>query len=125
MKVLLVEDNTVTRESLGALLAAQGCEVHEACSVEEARAAVLESAPDRIFLDWFLPLSGDAAGFLPWLRSLPGCGRVPVVIATAASAAEVERIRRETAPYAPVGVLRKPFDPAEMIALLDGTNETP
>lgn len=68
-RVLLVEDDRVSRESLTYLLRSLGHDVRAAYSAEEARAIVESFNPDIALLDVRLPgLPGDA--FAVHLRSL-------------------------------------------------------
>jgi DNA-binding response OmpR family regulator len=60
-KVLLVEDDRTSRESLAYLLKGLGHEVRDFWSAEDAKAALAEFAPDVALLDMRLPgLPGDA-----------------------------------------------------------------
>ena len=66
-RVLLVEDDRVSRESMAYLLRGVGHEVHEAWSAEEAKATLRDFTPDVALLDVRLPgLPGDA--FALYLR---------------------------------------------------------
>ena len=60
-KILLVEDDRVSREALAALLANLGHEVNAVWSAEDAKTALATFKPDVILLDVRLPgLPGDA-----------------------------------------------------------------
>ena len=60
-RVLLVEDDRVSRESMTNLLKGLGHEVRAVWSAEDAKAALLDFAPDVALLDVRLPgLPGDA-----------------------------------------------------------------
>jgi len=60
-KVLLVEDDRISRESLEYLLRGLGHEVHAVWSAEDAKSTLQTFAPDIALLDVRLPgLPGDA-----------------------------------------------------------------
>ena len=60
-KVLLVEDDRISRESLAYLLKGLGHDVHAVWSAEDAKSCLQEFSPDIALLDVRLPgLPGDA-----------------------------------------------------------------
>lgn len=71
-KILLVEDDRISRESLAYLLRSLGHEVREVWSAEDGKAALRAFVPDVALLDVRLPgLPGDA--FALYLRhKVPG-----------------------------------------------------
>jgi DNA-binding response OmpR family regulator len=77
-KILVVEDNPITRKLLQAALAADGFEVSAVARASEVDAALQGGAPDLVLLDLMLP---DATGFdvLAQLRANPDTERVPVL----------------------------------------------
>ncbi len=110
-KILLVEDDpdiqliaVMTLEELG------GFSV-EACSLgQEAIDRAATAAPDLILLDVMMP-GMDGPTTLEHLRRIPEVADVPVVFLTARSQPhEIAEYMEKGA----VGVIRKPFDPAEL-----------
>jgi diguanylate cyclase (GGDEF)-like protein len=77
-KILVIEDNPITRKLLLAALAADGFEVSAVGRAAEVDSALQAVAPDLVLLDLMLP---DATGFdvLARLRATPGTERVPVL----------------------------------------------
>lgn len=60
-KILLVEDDRVSREALASLLRNLGHEIHAVWSAEDAKTALATFKPDVVLLDVRLPgLPGDA-----------------------------------------------------------------
>jgi CheY-like chemotaxis protein len=71
--------------------------------------------PDVVVLDLLLPgVSG--ADLLAEMRRCPGWERVPAILETAASEEDLAAL--DLVHLAPVGILRKPYDPEQMLALL-------
>jgi two-component system, OmpR family, response regulator len=110
-KVLVVEDDCVTREWLGATLARAGYGVAAAADGPEALAMLgAGPAPDLILLDVFMPV---AAGwqFLGRLRRQAPPQPTPVIVTTAARI-----LTREWAlGHGCSGFLRKPFEADELL----------
>lgn len=76
-KVLLVDDEPVTRTGLSALLRQGGLQVIEAATVEQALAAIVQS-PDVVLLDLMLP-DGPGLDVLRQIRSAGVPARVAVI----------------------------------------------
>ncbi|MEX1172866.1 MAG: response regulator [Chloroflexota bacterium] len=120
LRVLLVEDEMVNRELIGAVLRSGmsgplgALELIEASTLAAGRAAVAEHAPDLIILDVRLP-DGDG---LELARELPEAGTRgrPNVLVMSASVlpADIDAARRSGGD----AFLGKPFQPAELIAVL-------
>lgn len=77
-KILVIEDNPITRKLLQVALAADGFEVSAVARASEVDGALQAGPPDLVLLDLVLP---DATGFevLARLRATPGTERVPVL----------------------------------------------
>jgi CheY-like chemotaxis protein len=88
--VLIVDDSSDVRETLGDLLELEGFSVRRAANGKQALAAVARGRlPDVILLDLVMPgLSGE--GVLRALGSTPGRG-VPVVVMTGFGVSELAR----------------------------------
>ena len=78
-RILVVDDDAVTRRFLGGLLAGSGYEVHEAEDGEAALRAVASVQPRLVLLDLVLPLK-DGYEVLGALKRDPATARIPVVI---------------------------------------------
>ncbi|WP_437768489.1 sigma-54 dependent transcriptional regulator [Sorangium sp. So ce281] len=108
-RILLVEDEVVIRTELRRLLVRHGHDVIEAGSVEDASADHDLRAFDLVLADVRLPGA-------PGTALVGQCGGAPVVLMTsyATVKAAVDAVKRGAADY-----LSKPFDHAELVALLD------
>lgn len=121
MRALVVEDSPTTAEALALLLSMHGHEVTVARSVEEGLELGRAIRPDCAILDHYL-LERTGLDLLRCMRSEDWGRNLNVVIATAAQEAEcAELIRSYTALGA--AVLRKPYQPAELLALLRAGND--
>ncbi|AUX31317.1 MULTISPECIES: sigma-54 dependent transcriptional regulator [Sorangium] len=108
-RILLVEDEVVIRMELRRLLARHGHDVVEAGSIAEAEEAHDLRAFDLVLADVRLPGA-------PGTELVGRCGGAPVVLMTsyATVKAAVDAVKRGAADY-----LSKPFDHAELVALVD------
>ena len=109
MKVLLVDDDTTLRRTLGIGLRAEGHEVLIAADGRTALQALREDRPDIVVLDLGLP---DLSG-VEVLRRLRGWSTTPVVVlsARAESAEKVEALDLGADDY-----VTKPFGMEELLA---------
>jgi two-component system, OmpR family, KDP operon response regulator KdpE len=109
MKVLLVDDDTTLRRTLGIGLRAEGHEVLMAADGRTALQALREDRPDIVVLDLGLP---DLSG-IEVLRQLRGWSTTPVVVlsARAESAEKVEVLDLGADDY-----VTKPFGMEELLA---------
>src|SRR5687767_11704976 len=83
-EVLVIEDDTDTRELLQEALDGAGFRVHAAASGQAGLQALRENVPDIVLLDQLLPgMSGLEV--CRQIRRQPGLGAVPVVMLTALS----------------------------------------
>jgi two-component system cell cycle response regulator len=110
--VLVAEDSLVVRTLLRRQLEEYGHRVVEAVDGEDALGMCREHHPDVILLDVEMPKL-DGHGVLAVLRSSPELADIPVVFLTARTTTEdvVEGLRLGAHDY-----LRKPFEPAELLA---------
>ena len=109
MKVLLVDDDTTLRRTLGIGLRAEGHEVLMAADGRTALQALREDRPDIVVLDLGLP---DLSG-IEVLRQLRGWSTTPVVVlsARAESSEKVEALDLGADDY-----VTKPFGMEELLA---------
>lgn len=80
--VLIVEDDSATRQMLRMFLEQAGLPSREASNTGEAMASVAEGLPALILLDWMLPTSSGIE-LLTQLRSDPAHQRIPIILLTA------------------------------------------
>jgi PAS domain S-box-containing protein len=78
MKVLLVDDNALSRKLIRQTLEIKGCEVLEAADGEEGVEMARVHGPDLIISDAFMPKM-DGFNFLRTLRKEPGLKNIPFV----------------------------------------------
>ncbi len=112
-RVLVVDDNKVIRQLIRVNLELEGFEVVTAADGAECLDVVHQVRPDLITLDVAMPRL-DGLRTAARLRSDPRTRRLPLAIVSACSQYEVEA-------GLDVGVdafLAKPFEPAELVALV-------
>jgi CheY-like chemotaxis protein len=94
--VLLIEDNRLQRIVNERLLSRAGYEVVTAADGEEALNVASRTSPDVILLDMMLPkLSGQEV--LRSLKQNPATAHIPVIVVTALSRKNEEKLRMEGA----------------------------
>jgi DNA-binding response OmpR family regulator len=79
VRVLVVDDDPLTRRFVGALLRQKGHEVHEAIDGEDALRAVHTLQPRLVILDLVMPMK-DGYEVLEALKADPATKRIPVLI---------------------------------------------
>ena len=108
--VLIVEDDTATRQYLRRVLEAEGCQVHEAADGEKAVGQLADQHFDAIVLDIALPkLSGTDV--MEYIASTDPAQLSSIVVVTGLEVLEIRKLFpavRET--------LSKPVMPARLIA---------
>ena len=89
-RILLVDDNEVSRYILRDLLSQPWLDIREAANGTEALSCVSESMPDAVILDLLMP---DISGFevLRHLRTEPATQNLPVLIYTSKVLSEAEK----------------------------------
>lgn len=111
-RVVIADDSIVVRTLLRRQLEEHGHEVFEAVDGEDALAVCRAQEPDVVLLDVEMPKL-DGHGVLRALRADDALADTPVVFLTARTTTEdvVEGLRLGAHDY-----LRKPFEPAELLA---------
>jgi DNA-binding NtrC family response regulator len=104
-RILVVDDDRLTRWSLATQLGRLGYEVETVDSARECRAALQASSPDLILMDVVLP---DTEGFVVLAEILATQPAIPVVLMSAHTL-QHHAIRARQAGAA--GFLEKPCDP--------------
>ena len=113
-RILLVEDNTITRRMFRVALASQGWEVLEAGDGAAALAALEGGLPDLMVLDLTLP-DTDGVALLRRVLERPGTAALPV-IATSGFLSKLEQARTLGVGFAEH--LYKPVDPLRLIEVV-------
>jgi response regulator RpfG family c-di-GMP phosphodiesterase len=111
-QVLVVDDDEQLCALVRATLELEGFEVREAGHVIEAEKAILERVPDAVVLDVGLP-GIDGLFYTQRLRESPRTKHLPIVVIS--GSAQTEQLAADSGASA---YLRKPFDPLELLALL-------
>ena len=119
-RVLVVEDERVTRSLLGRELKAKGYDVVACATASEAIHAAHERKPDLLILDLTLnadPLEAMREGFmlLGWLRRMLPDPVFPVIINTANHSPELDARAQAENIYA---VARKDDEPHKLLELV-------
>lgn len=108
-KLLVVEDNPDTRESLRMMLELEGYQVREAPNGREALDRLAEDpAADCIILDLRMPVM-DGFQFLQERQRHRALAAIPVLVVSG---------EHEAAPAGAAGFFTKPVDPEAMLAAL-------
>lgn len=114
MKLLVVDDNAVSAETIAELLRIEGHTVEVAGNGFSALALLdVGLPPDVIILDLRMP-SMNGGEFLARLRANDLYRLIPVVVLSAATDAEIDAIK----PWGRIIAVQKPFDPAALPGLL-------
>ncbi len=94
-RLLIVDDNEVSRYILRDLLNQPWLDIQEAANGAEAMKSLHESLPDALILDLLMP---DMSGFeiLRELRARPATERLPVLIYTSKVLSDVEKTQLES-----------------------------
>jgi two-component system, OmpR family, response regulator MprA len=106
-RILVVDDETLVRETVVSLLADEGYVVEQATDGADAIAKVSSQRPDAILLDLMMP-GMNGRQFLDALREL-GHGDVPVVVMTA-----VQGLAQGVFPI-DTDVIEKPFELEDLL----------
>ena len=121
-KVLVIDDDSMVRETVVRLLILEGYQVIESAYGQAGYADAISEKPNIILLDLNMPIM-DGFEVLHKLKSNPETERIPVIVLTARIDAESER--RCMAAGA-TDYIKKPWGPAELqerIAIIVGARE--
>ncbi len=108
-RVLLVEDDPITREAMTAVLARGGYDVTAAGSTQEAAEAATQVFPDVLIVDWLLP---DGTGLQVAGQVRASCPSAAVILLSGFSC---EELRAEACELRPAAILRKPVASEHLI----------
>lgn len=104
--ILIVEDDPATLNVFETTLKSQGYYISTAQDARRGLAAALSEPPGLILMDYALPQK-DGIALLKEIREIPEIHRIPVILITAVSMAEVIR---QAIQYGVKDILIKPFD---------------
>jgi two-component system phosphate regulon response regulator PhoB len=110
--ILVVEDEPITQKLLAANLERAGHQVLRAASVAEAQAAIRETLPDLVLLDWVLPET-TGVSFARQLRADQRTKDIPIIMLTGRSQ-ETDKVTGLEA--GADDYITKPFSASELIA---------
>jgi DNA-binding response OmpR family regulator len=110
-RVLVVDDDPMTRRFVGGLLRQKGHEVHEAVDGEDALRAVHALQPRLVILDIVMPMK-DGYEVLETLKADPATKRIPVLVLSMRSREEdiVKGLKLGAEDY-----VTKPFNAQELM----------
>ena len=115
MRILLIEDDVVTRMTLAAMLANAGYEVVEAGDGEQGLAEIARQAPDAIFCDRMMPRVSGFEVLEAVRRDWPALNAVPFFFLSGLSD---ERDMMAVADLNPTDYLSKPISRGDFLSAL-------
>ena len=118
-RVLVVEDDELTREILATILDLEEFEVVVAANGEQGLAAVAAAPPDVVVLDVMMP-GIDGFEVCRRLRADGATADIPVILLTARDTEEDRRLGDAAGADA---YLTKPFSPLSLIETIHGIEE--
>jgi DNA-binding response OmpR family regulator len=110
--LLVVEDDEALRFMLADFLVLEGFNVRTAEHGIEALRFLEQHSPGLVILDLVLPWV-DGFGVLSTMRLRPSVVQTPVIVITGTNTTE-----QQLSPYKPVRLLRKPFEPQQLLQLI-------
>lgn len=111
LKILIVDDEPQARRMLRTALVAQGFEVSDAITGEQAMEALRDERPDIILMDLNMP----GMGGLQACRAIRACSEVPIIVISA------KRTQKDRVMAFEAGAdqyLAKPFGVEELLVLI-------
>ena len=111
-RVLVVEDDELTRTALTLLVRREGYEIRAAADGAAGLAEARTFRPDIILLDLYMPVM-DGFEFMERLTAEVGRGRAKVIVLSAADRLELVHVRLGADAY-----ISKPFDAERLRAAL-------
>jgi DNA-binding response OmpR family regulator len=113
-KILIVDDDAKLCAALGIRLRNAGYEVFAAADAPEGLRIGLESRPDLIIMDIWMP-GGIGLLLAERLKSF-GLAEVPVILLTASTKEQVWHIAQEIEPAA---FFEKPYNPGQLLGTIN------
>ncbi|MDP9190389.1 MAG: ATP-binding protein [Acidobacteriota bacterium] len=112
-RVLVIDDQSVTRDLLTAIFRRANAEVRAVDSVRSALEAFETAPPDVVFCDLAMP-GEDGFAFLREVRALPSASRATPIIALTAFGRPEDRLFALAAGF--TEYLKKPIQPEELVS---------
>lgn len=109
-KILVIDDDDDTRETLVGLLIDEGFEAEGALSGAAALSRMDGFVPDAILLDHFMPVM-NGEQFRAAVQAHPAWARIPIIVCTG------DTVPQQVA-AAVFCVLQKPFDLEQLLAVM-------
>jgi two-component system phosphate regulon response regulator PhoB len=117
-RVLIIEDDNMMMNSTAMVLVETGgCDVVTASGGREGIETALREQPELILLDIMMP-EMDGWEVLRELKADPHTAGIPVLIFTAY---EVDPSQKQTLRDDANGIVRKPFEPSELVDIVNRT----
>ena len=113
-KILLVEDNPLTRKMMRFALQGEGYEVIEAGDGKTALELAASQKPDLVLQDYVLP-DMDGLRLLDGLRALPGGSTLPVLVVTG-MVSQIDVLREHSG--SATTFLPKPIEPSRLVEIV-------
>lgn len=111
-KILIIDDEVDLVKVLELRIQSLHYETDHAGTLEEALAKVVQSKPDCILLDYFLP-DGNGDVFSEKIKNIAGCDHIPIIFMSASSDKMQELSLKSN-----YETLVKPIDPEKLSEVL-------
>jgi len=118
LRILVVDDNPMSRELAQDVLVDAGHEVRPAAGVEEALEAVAAFAPAVVLLDWHLK-GATGADVLAVVRARDAPGRKPVRVVVVTADIRPE-LRAAAIAAGADALVTKPYRASQLLSAIDG-----
>jgi diguanylate cyclase (GGDEF)-like protein len=112
VKILIIEDNPISRKLVRVALEAEGYAVLDAADGKTGFAVASEERPDLILQDLLLP-DVNGIDLVSQLRALPGMDNIPILALTGL-VAKADELRLSAAPF--TDYLFKPVEPSLLVS---------
>ena len=113
-KILIIDDDTKLSRALGIRLSDAGYEILAAADAPEGLKIALESRPDLVILDIWMP-GGIGLLLAERLKNL-GLAETPVILLTASAKERVWHLAQEIEPAA---FFEKPYNPKHLLSTIN------
>ncbi len=111
---LVVDDSSVMREMVSQTLRSAGFELRVGANGQEGLDRLTGTPPDIIVTDVYMPVM-DGITFVRAVRARPEYGRIPILILTTETRAEIKQQGKEAGA---TGWIVKPFNPDMLLQVV-------